>query len=127
MASANHSLPGLAVRLALVLSRRKPGAAQLLFMASLLFAVFLVNSMLLFTGRVERAIYRENATLLAADLQVESTRPFAAAELQDWLAQAGKQGLAHTQAVELASMLFFEGELLLSRVAALVAHDTSSR
>lgn len=129
LANANPAPPGAATRtllqgisqtarLALTLLRRKPGSVQLLLMASLLFAVTLVCSMLMFTGRVERAIYLENAALLAADAQLDSSRPFTTAELSSLQEQAGRAGLSTVQTVELASMLYANDELLLSRVLA---------
>ncbi|MGB5325741.1 MAG: FtsX-like permease family protein [Pseudomonadales bacterium] len=119
---AGSFIPGAsrssAIPLAFKLLKRKPDAAQLLFLASLLFAVTLVCGMLLFTSRVERAIYRENSALLAADLQIESSRPFEQVQIGSWQRLADDLGLRSQHSVELASMLFFNGELLLCRVRA---------
>ncbi|NNC54885.1 MAG: hypothetical protein HKO07_04090, partial [Pseudomonadales bacterium] len=84
----------LAAALAAKLLQRRPSAPQWLFIIALLYAVGLVSGMLLFTARVEQAIYRENAALLAADLRVESSRPIEAASLVNWRALASDYGLA---------------------------------
>ncbi|NND38118.1 MAG: FtsX-like permease family protein [Pseudomonadales bacterium] len=110
-----------ALALAVKLLLRRPSAPQWLYIIALLYAVGLVAGMLLFTGRVEQAIYRENASLLAADLQVESSRSFVESNLQRWQAAANARGLQSQQSVELASMLYLRGELLLSRVLAVEA------
>ncbi|MDA8790008.1 hypothetical protein N9N07_03725, partial [Pseudomonadales bacterium] len=56
------------------LLRRKPSAELWLFLSCQIFAVTIVCGILLFTQRIEWAIYSENAKLMAADLLVESSR-----------------------------------------------------
>jgi predicted lysophospholipase L1 biosynthesis ABC-type transport system permease subunit len=55
-------------RFAWRLLRRKPSAELWLFLCCQIFAVTIVCGILLFTQRIEWAIYSENAKLMAADL-----------------------------------------------------------
>ncbi|MBT8149407.1 MAG: hypothetical protein KJO24_05715, partial [Gammaproteobacteria bacterium] len=75
------------------LLRRKPSAELWLFLGCQVFAVMVVSGTLLFTERIERAIYHENASLMAADLLLESSRPLNQAALRKWRQSAAELAL----------------------------------
>ena len=100
------------------LLRRKPSAELWLFLSCQIFAVTIVCGILLFTQRIEWAIYSENAKLMAADLLVESSRAIDQKPLAQWQQYASEQELQTASSIRLSSMLYFEGALQLTEVRA---------
>ena len=85
-----------------------------MFILSQALAVAIVTGILLFTDRIQQAIYIESATMLAADLQVQTSQPANRA----WEQQARQEGLATAQSARLASMLFHAEQMQLTDVRA---------
>lgn len=97
--------------LALML-RRKPGSELWLFFICQALAVAIVTGILMFTDKIQSAIYSESAKMMAADMVVQSSRP---AE-PEWLEQAGKFKLAEVRSARFPSMLFYKDALQLTDI-----------
>lgn len=97
--------------LALML-RRKPGSELWLFFICQALAVAIVTGILMFTDKIQSAIYNESAKMMAADMVVQSSRP---AE-PEWLEQAGKFNLAEVRSARFPSMLFYKEALQLTDI-----------
>jgi putative ABC transport system permease protein len=89
---------------------------RLLFWAVLV-AVAALSSVALFTDRVDRALSRQGAALLAADLAVEQGGPIPAG----WLEQAHTLGLDTVLSVSFPSVIIAEQRPLLVQVKAVGA------
>ena len=86
---------------------------RLLF-AAVLVAVAALTSVAFFADRVEQALERQGAALLAADLVVEQGEPFPAT----WLEQADALGLAHARTVTFPSVVLANDQPLLVQIKA---------
>ena len=91
---------------------RDPGL-RLLFLAVLV-AVAALTSVAFFADRVERALERQGASLLAADLVVEHGEAFPA----DWLAEARSRGLDTARSVTFPSVILAGDQPLLVQIKA---------
>jgi len=91
---------------------RDPGL-RLLF-AAVLVAVAALTSVAFFADRVEQALERQGAALLAADLVVEQGEAFPSA----WLEQADSLGLVHARMVMFPSVILANDEPLLVQIKA---------
>lgn len=91
---------------------RDPGLRLLL--AAVLVAVAALSSVAFFADRVERALVLQGASLLAADLVVESGNPIA----EDWREKAAALGLQHARTVSFPSVVIANERPLLVQVKA---------
>jgi putative ABC transport system permease protein len=95
-----------------VASLRDPGL-RLLFLAVLV-AVAALTSVAFFADRVERALERQGASLLAADLVVEHGEAFPS----DWLDEARRRGLETARSVTFPSVILSGEQPLLVQIKA---------
>lgn len=107
-----------ALRFACHLLRRKPRGELWLFFCCQIFAVAVVCGILLFSNRIEQAIYHENARLIAADLIVESSRDLHTLAYRSWMERAAELDLNTARSVRLMTMLYFADTLQLTELRA---------
>lgn len=102
---------GNPLRLAFKLVLRDWRSGELTILAAaLVIAVAGSTAVSLLGHRLTRTLETQAAEFLAADLAVSSHQPFP----EDWFRKADEMGLRQTQAVEFASVLVENGELLLT-------------
>lgn len=94
--------------------RRKPGSELWLFFLCQTLAVAIVTGILMFTDRIQSAIYQESAKMMAADMLVQSSRTVE----QEWIEQAAQFGLADVRSARFPSMLFYQQQLQLTDIRA---------
>lgn len=94
--------------------RRKPGSELWLFFLCQTLAVAIVTGILMFTDRIQSAIYQESAKMMAADMLMQSSRTVE----QEWIQQAAQFGLADVRSARFPSMLFYQQQLQLTDIRA---------
>mgnify|MGYP001209574878 CR=1 FL=1 len=97
--------------------RRRPSSELGLFFLCQALAVTIVTGVLIFTDRIQTAIFQESAKMMAADLVVQSNGLVDPA----WQRQADSLGLQTVQSLRFPSMLFFNDELQLTDIRAVSA------
>ncbi len=107
-AHSQSSVGGLAA----LMLRRRPGSELWLFFVCQALAVAIVTGILLFTNKIQNAIYLESAKMMAADTIVESYRQ----PPKVWSQQAEMLGLRQVKSARLMSMLFFGDNLQLTDI-----------
>lgn len=93
---------------------RKPSPELWLFFLCQMLAVTIVTGILIFTDRIQTAIFQESAKMMAADLVVQSNGLVGT----NWQRQADLLGLDTVQSLRFPSMLFFNDQLQLTDIRA---------
>ena len=85
-----------------------------LLFGSLGVAIAALCAVAFFADRVEQSLYQQGAAALAADLVVQQGQPIPA----DWVTEAERQGLRHSQQTTFPSVIFAQGKPQLVQVKA---------
>jgi putative ABC transport system permease protein len=93
---------------------RKPSPELWLFFLCQMLAITIVTGILIFTDRIQTAIFQESAKMMAADLVVQSNGLVDPA----WQRQAVLLGIDTVQSLRFPSMLFFNDQLQLTDIRA---------